>query len=215
MKVVMSCLAAALVVVAGVGCSGDSSSEQPACLCDLQIARSVGELLYYSNPLLAEAEVMTYVNENRGHFQPNSPIIVCMRDLGSWLVARELSQYSSQDYDNAYSSCLGMGATGVQARQVAGEIQGGTIELLATGQELLWLADVFPMGASGNWNPYLTLAGSTESRVMARRVKPIYDQLMQSDPYTAQIVNQFLRQFDELAIYRIVYLAYLHSLAHQ
>ena len=172
---------------------------------DPKVAQVVGRVYYLAIPLSEPSELANYVQQNRAYFVENSPVIRCASALGNKLVYQAVSSYSQGDYDKAYESSLEMGATGEIAHSVADSIQSGNLGLFAMGQELLWLAEVLPSAAEGNWTPFNTTG--TEARITTRNYLSIVNSMGMMDPETLQIMQASMTQFQTLAEDQIVFLA--------
>lgn len=151
-----------------------------SCLCDPQPARNMGILLLRSNPLIEMdsgqlGAFQSFVQTNSSMLQPNGPTMTCARQLGQALQYQGLKSYSQRDYDDAYGSVLAQGGTIDMAQDVAGSMQSGALDAWMTGKELVWLSEVIPSAAAGNWQPYM--ATGTESRKQLRQVIAIYSQM--------------------------------------
>lgn len=193
------------LVVLGVTCILVLISCTSGPKCTVESARLLGRLYYLSNPMGSGNDLVAFVNRNRTNLTNDGALIKCAEELGKRLIVQSLSAFSRSDYDDAYGSVLNMGGTMDQVRGVAGEIQGGTVDMFMMGQELLWLAKVLPPAVNGNWGPFNTTG--TESRNMMRQILPIYQMMMATDPAMAQLVNRVIAQFGPLAEYQVVMLA--------
>lgn len=154
-----------------------AQESKSSCLCYPQPARNMGILLLRSNPLIEIdaaqfSAFQSFVQENASLLQTNGPTMTCARQLGQALQYQGLKSYSQQDYNDAYGSVLAKGGTIEMANDVAGSMQSGALDAWMTGKELVWLSQVIPSAAAGNWQPYLTTG--TESRNQLRQVIQIY-----------------------------------------
>jgi hypothetical protein len=151
-------------------------AQAPECLCAPSTARGLGRLLLDSNPI-NEADPQTFADfqaniaRNSNVLQSNGATMICARRLGAALQNQGLSQFSKQDYNEAYGSVLAQGGTIEMAQDVADSMSSGAVDMWATGRELSWLAQVIPTAANGNWTPYTTTG--TESRNQIRQILPI------------------------------------------
>lgn len=78
-------------------------------------------------------------------------------------------------------------------------------DMFAMGQELLWLANVLPAAAQGNYTPYNTTG--TDTRRMMHQVLPMYQMLCQMDPSSCQIMLGVFREMTPQIEQQIYFLA--------
>ena len=88
-----------------------------------------------------------------------------------------------------------MGANGEQAAQIKSNVESGQLQLLVMGQELIWLSEVLPKGAQGDWNDFLntgTLA-RTQGIEYLRLLDPIFQSMGERDllNYVMTTVNDY------------------------
>lgn len=177
----------------------------PPPQCTVESAQILGHLYYLSNPMGNANDLTAFVNQYRAHLTSNGTVMKCAKTLGNKLIAQSLGAFSQADYDDAYGSVLEMGGTMDMAHDVAYDIQSGAVDLLMLGQELLWLVQVIPSAANGDWRLFNTTG--TETRNMIREVMPIYQMMFAMDPSMAQIFDDVLAQFGPLVEYQMVMLA--------
>ena len=164
----------------------------------------MGRLYYLSNPMGDGNDLVAFVNQYGTRLASGGDLIKCAEELGKRLIVQSLNAFSLADYHDAYGSVLAMGGTRDQARGVASDIQGGAVDMFMMGKELLWLAEVIPQAAMGDWSLYSNTG--TEMRNSIRQVLPIINMVMGSDPAMAQLVNSVIAQFGPLAEYYVVML---------
>lgn len=99
---------------------------------------------------------------------PNSQITQCMRSAGNTLIAKGVQTYNPQDADRAYGRALEMGATGDMANKIRVNMNQEGMELQSMGHELVWLSQVLPQSAQGNWNDFINTG--TQIRQMSIQV---------------------------------------------
>lgn len=174
-------------------------------LCTQETVRLVGHLNHLSNPMGNPTDLAEFVTQYRAYLVSDGTAIKCAKRLGKRLVGQSLSAFSQADYDAAYGGVLAMGGDMDMAHDVAASIRSGALELYVLGKELLWLANVIPSAASGDWGLYNNTG--TETRNAIRQVMPIYQQLINMDPAMAQSINNLLTQFGPLAAYQVSMLA--------
>ena len=130
--------------------------QQPQC--DEQIARIIGKLYNISNPLYMInnwEELETFVIENRSILLPNNQVIRCMLTAGERMQVSALQSFDPNSGDQAYNSAINLGATAEMANQIKSNVDQGQVQLFALGQELVWLSQVIPKAAQGDWSDFL------------------------------------------------------------
>ena len=175
-----------LLAATVTGCSDDKdystpsySAQAPTCLCAPTQARNMGQLLLQSNPLVEMDQARwnnytSWISSNAQLLTANGPTMSCARELGNALVYQGLQSFGQADYEGSYGRVLEMGGTIEQAQDVAGSMRSGALDAFMTGKELIWLAEVIPQAAQGNWQPFLNTG--TESRLQFRQVIPLLQQ---------------------------------------
>ena len=193
------------------GCS-DNDTSAPSyalptvksdCLCGYAQARNVGLLLYESNVMMEldqqkASEFEAFIRTNAGLLQADGPTIQCARRLGNTLVSKGIGSYSLPDYDRAYESVLADGGTIEMASDVARSMQSGALDAVMTGQELLWLADVIPSAALGDWSKFTSTG--TEARNQVRMVAP----MVMAMPDMGQMLQEVQPVIDQLGFGPVV-----------
>ncbi len=214
---ILLCVAITLSILAGCkkrngpyNRQPDSAGTPPAPVqtpqtFDPKVAQVVGRVYYYANPLSDHSVLVELVQQNKAVFTENSDVIRCAKALGSILFRQAAISFGENDYNKAYGRALEMGATGEQARGVADSMQSGTLDLFMLGQELLWLAEVLPSAADGDWGPFKTTG--TETRIMARQLLPLMNMMLESDPDSAAIKNAVMQQYQPIVEEQMVWLA--------
>ena len=142
-------------------CSNDS--------VDQETAKNLGHLYYAVNPLNElqnPKSIENFIYSNKSLLQDDSPTIRCARKLGTKLIESGLKAFSNNDYDRAYGSVLDMGGNMSQARDVSQSIQQGAVDTFMIGQELLWISNVVPKAANGDWTDFNKTG--TQSRMTLR-----------------------------------------------
>lgn len=181
-------IAAIAITLLQASCSNDESSNagswnsflfgwaSPSCLCDPASARDLGALMIQSSPIIEMNDDRVHnfgnwISGNAQFLKSNGPIIECARNLGNALISRGLSSYMQTDYDDAYGRVLSMGGNMDDGHAVADSMTSGALDAMMMGKELLWLAQVIPAGAEGNWEPYFS--SGTSARQQFRQMIPI------------------------------------------
>jgi hypothetical protein len=153
---------------------------KPDCLCYPQPARNVGVLLLRSNPLMEMDAARfnafrEFIQQNAALLRAGTATMNCAGQLGRALQQHGLTRYSPREYDEAYGRVLQRGGTIEMANDVADSMRSGALDAWMTGKELVWLSQVIPAAANGNWLPYATTG--TESRKQLRQVMVIIEQM--------------------------------------
>ena len=182
---------------------GQPTSAQVASVggrtCPDRAARVLARAYVRSNPTF-QGDIVAHIAQNRLYFVEDGAAIRCAEALGKRLVYTGVKAYDPTAYERA----MGVGPA-EHAGAVADSINSRPADLVAMGQELLWLAKVLPSAARGDWGPYETTG--TPMRQQIRQVLPIYQQLMSMDPAMAQIVQGMMQQFEPVAEQQILMLA--------
>lgn len=176
------------------------ASFQPACT--ESVARVVGQAYWLSNPL-SEGNLGEFLGRNNELFVANGHGIRCTKALGEHLIRAGNSAYDP----NAYERAAGVGPIEF-AGDVADSINSGSVDLFMMGKELVWLSNVLPAAAHGNFGP-LNSTG-TPARQQIRQVLPIYAMMMQDPEMRAmwqQIVQPLMRAYGPMAVDQIVMLS--------
>ena len=189
----------------GEGHTSKPGESEQSSACQERAARALGRVYWLANPLSDPADAVRYVLKDPVMFASDGPAIRCAEKLGNWLLQAGLSSISQGDRDLIYERALKMGSTARQADEVARSVSSGAVDAFVMGQELLWLAQVLPQGASGNWDPYLSTG--TPTREQARQLLPVYRQLLVQDPAMVQIMDDMMAQFGPIVEEQIVTLA--------
>jgi len=132
--------------------------------CNTNSIKLLGSLYYITNALNVHRnpqEVEQFIYSNRHLLTQNSQAINFARDLGNYLTNYGINAYNQKDYNDAYSSAVSMGANSDMAYDVASSFNSQAVDAYMFGQELLWLAQVIPQAAQGNWTPFKASATTT------------------------------------------------------
>lgn len=161
--------------------------------CDDLSSRLVAATYVLTMPLLGrDNEMIPLMQTYPQHFSPGGGAIRCMQRLGSALVQGGMAQNMEFGGSSATESFGAMMPQGLEhlPGQVDNSMQSYGSDQFMMGQELLWLAEVLPAAAQGNYQPYNTPV--TTSRQMAYQVLPIYQMMCQMDPYPCQMMQAML-----------------------
>ena len=132
-------------------------------VCSDESARLIARAYYLSNPMTEHDGFQQFVTRNRAVLSAGSPAIQCGRVLGAHLAQRGINAYDA----DAYRRAMGKGPDEL-APDVARSFNSGAVDVFAMGRELVWLAEVLPAAAVGDFGPYVT--AGTETRAMLRQV---------------------------------------------
>jgi hypothetical protein len=120
--------------------------------------RVAGKLYYLANPIFLInnwQELVDFVDEYSYYLTSESPVIRCMREAGYRMQNETMRQFEPGAGHRAYESAISMGANMDQAYQIQSNIESGQIQFYVMGQELVWLSQVIPKAAQGNWDDFL------------------------------------------------------------
>jgi len=138
--------------------------------CPDSIARLVARAYTLSNPFNDPNEFATFVASNRAAFQTSGAAVTCAAALGTRLAQAGMAAYDP----NAYERAMGAGPAEL-APNVAQSINSGALDMFAMGQELSWLATIFPEVARGSLRSFLS--SGTDTRVQLRNAMEMMNQL--------------------------------------
>ena len=120
-------------------------------------ARVVVRVYVLNNPLyLAEMEAL--VTQNRNLFAANSPVIRCMQYLGVKLTQAGIKAIDPRALERATDLASRSGAPPALIPGVAEKMNSGAGQLIVLGQQFVWLTEVLPVAAQGNWVPFVRTA---------------------------------------------------------
>lgn len=198
-----------LVAVVLLSSGSRIAAAQGSTPCTEQAAQDVGAFYYRLHPITEQTHpdrVLALVQAHKSLLAPDSPTIRCMRLVGRRLASQGLAAFAALDADHAYASALSMGANMDQAQRVAESITSESVDTWAMGQELIWLADVLPSAARGDW----TLFGQTgtQERMSIRQVWPLYQQMSAMDPTMQPLLDGAMASIQDWVEYQVSVLAY-------
>lgn len=180
-------------------------SVKKAKACTSENAKAIAYAYYYSSPIIDSSKLVNFIERNKSFFVEDGGGTRCGASLGKALIYQGLQTFDQRDYDRAYERTLAAGGTMEMAHDVGSSMQSGSLDAYMMGQELVWLAQVLPSAANGNWNPYRTTG--TQTRNQLRQILPIYQMLRHMDPGVARIVDTVMGQYEQIAIQQIQMLA--------
>jgi len=177
------------------------NSTKSQAICDDNTARLIGKLYYIASPLFAYDNwslLDTFVKNNREILLPDSPLIQCMKLAGNNMILTNSQTLDPQSGNRAYESVLNMGGSIEDANRIKSNFDRDEIQLASLGIELLWLSDVLPKGAQGDWTDFLNTG--TESRKLA--IQGINVMLISLQMYDeTEMFNYFLNSFKQYGPY--------------
>ena len=179
--------------------------------CNLTYARAVAKTYVLANPLLAQRYERTrqikdphpylvgFVKDYPQLFAQSSRHTRCARVLGQILIQLGVNAYNP----NAFNDVMGrFGGTQVAelTPRVIQSINEDAVKMVTLGQELLWLSQVLPEAAQGNWKPYVSTGTIFRQRIRQEMV--MVNRMALFDPAFADILirvaaaagNQFVSQ---------------------
>ncbi len=179
-----------LLLLSIVGCSEIPISKKRAC--DIESARKLYKVQILSNPLSERKKFETlkaYIQENKGDFTDDGSVIRCARALGNNLMKRGVLTFDDQVRERAANK----GISPEYYDRLEADVNRGSIDSLLQGEELLWLAEVLPEAAKGNWNPYQSTG--TKTRQQARAFLPMIEMI---DPSSIQQLEAMMAKIEPI-----------------
>lgn len=173
--------------------------------CDPGTSALVAHAYVLSIPLIGrENELVPYMNSASGFFAESGQATRCMQSVGAALVKKG-EVMSNQFSGHAATERFG-GRVPTGLEHLPGQVDSGLrsfgADTAAMGAEFLWLSQVLPAAAQGNYTPYNTTG--TPARQTMRQVWPVYCRL---DPQLCQMVQVTISGTVpalEAEIYRVV-----------
>ena len=186
--------------------------------CDLQTARNLGGVYRLTFPDIERAgaddfgveppsKLVSLIAKVPAEFSGDSRLIVCAKAFGDRAVLGTANAYDASAEERAVRM-WGPGMPTQLPGEVTNSIQQGALDLYALGREMLWLSNVLPAAAAGNWRPYLETG--TPSRQASRQAMPYLKLMISIDPQSAEVLRQsgqLLRQTQPAPEDQVVFLA--------
>lgn len=212
-----------LMIVGLISCSSgttpqnNSTSEQikvsalPQQKYSEEAALMLGKLYYLANPYLVitdPMQVTNFVRSNASNLSKNSEVIRCAYELGYLLINQAASQYvnPNQDRERIYNIGQSAGVDPLITERAANEMSDGTTDLLLLGYELIWLSQVIPSAAEGNWDLFNNTG--TDSRKLFYQMWPLIQTMAYyEDASIMEIFKQAMSQVQPIVEYQIFILA--------
>jgi len=219
MKTFVVGCATCLVLGCGSGEPSSSYSEPPtseapvstvqprtARLCDDTTAVLIGRLYFIANPLIEQTEperIEEFVTTHAMHLGPTSAFMSCAKHAASRLTAAAYASFDARQADSAYGRVLEMGGSMEDANHVRGSLNRGSLELMTMGQELMWLTQVVPSAAAGDWRPFMATP-ATDARQAIRMVWPMVQSV--SRPDDIGVVKAAFAAYQPWLVYQVAIL---------
>lgn len=134
-----------------------------------EVILSIGKLYYVASPAYYTnnwKQLNNLVANNRNLLRSNSPIIKCMKEVGENMQIEAMQSFDSRAGINAYASAISYGANASQARQIQTNIENGQIQPYLIGKELVWLSQVLPKAAQGDWSGFMNTGTFTRRQAI-------------------------------------------------
>lgn len=176
--------------------------------CDELSSQLVAKTYVLTMPLLGkDNKIIPLMEKYPGHFAQGGGAIRCMQSLGNALMRGALEQ--SREFSRPYATERFGGSMPEGLGHLPGQVDRSMIsygnDMFTMGQELLWLAEVLPYAAQGNYAPYNN--PTTTNRQMAAQVLPIYQMMCQMDPSVCQMMVAMLEELSPQIEQQILFLA--------
>ncbi len=220
--IVMKKTAILLLVGSLLACNSSSSSSPassnkyvneapvPVNKYDIETARLLGKLFFLANPyeVINTPENVTNLVRNNAHLLgENSKVIQCARELGQLLMQQGLGSFDNNDRERMYDIGHRNGVDPLVTKRAADDMHNGSVNFFGMAQELIWLSQVIPEAAQGNWEPFNTTG--TEMRKEFYRVWSIIGPIINggyADLDMREIMDQMMAQLQPITEYQILIL---------
>lgn len=159
-------------------------------VCTEPAARGIARAYYLASTF--SEEISQFVANNRSYFVAGGESINCAIVLGRRLMAEGIGALDYRTYQNAMQS---LGSDTSTAQGIT------PVDFYVMGSEMLWLAQVLPEAASGNWGPYQTTG--TPQR---QQVRAIF-QLMFQDPMLVDTFRDVVKIYGPIIEEQIMIMA--------
>jgi len=171
--------------------------------CDINTALTIGIFYVLSCPSLRTNEPTIYsaVNENSQFLDENGTVIQCMRRLGELMVNQGYQNFNfnntaqNQVHENVLEMANSTGLS-AQAGNIADNVVNGMrnqqLQPIIVGNELIWLSNVLPDAANGNWEAYENTGSIFRQQALQQvaYIKLILEMSGLSDQEAAEIVER-------------------------
>jgi hypothetical protein len=180
---------------------------------NMNTALLIGMLYVLSCPSLEtdEYDIYDMVSEYEHLLHENASVIKGMKRLGKLLVAQGTQNFNFTNAaeNNTRENVIGMcnrdgyeGQAGEFADKVVSGMREEQLRPIVIGQELLWLADVIPDAANGDWEAYedtgswIRREAKTEIAIIEQQLKLIRS----IDPQAAQLLEIVLPEMSKWSL---------------
>jgi hypothetical protein len=168
-----------------------------ASACDDTAARLVARAYVLSIPMFfKQNDLIPLLNDNKAYFVEGGKAIRCMEALGTALVQGGMAaadRFKGYPATERFGGSMPPGLEHLPG-QVDSSLRSYGNDMFAMGQELLWLSQVLPPAAKGDYAPYNTTATPNRQRVV--QVLPIYQALCQMDAGMCQMMQNMMIQME-------------------
>lgn len=167
--------------------------------CDEVTARLVARAYVLSIPLFfKENDLIPLMADSKDYFLEDGKAIRCMQTLGTALTQSGMADLEQNREYSATERFGGSMPEGLEhlPGQVDASIQSYGNDMFTMGQELLWLSQVLPPAAEGDYEPYKTTA--TATRQLMAQILPIYQMLYQMDSSMYQMMQNMMQQMQPI-----------------
>ena len=180
----------------------------PSSGYDDATARLVARAYVLSIPLLfKENDLIPLMAENKAYFVEDGKAIRCMRALGNALIQHALvvgQQTGGRSATEIFGGSMPEGLEDLPG-QVDASMRSYNNDTFTMGQELLWLSQVLPSAAEGDYEPYNTTG--TPARQLWAQVLPYMRMLFQMNPDLYQTMQNVMREMQPVMEQQIYDLA--------
>jgi hypothetical protein len=193
------------------------ANSPPPKVCNEADATLLAEAFYLAMPLweipgLDPPESFEDLIERTGpeHFSAAQGVVQCANALGQFLVIRGLSAYDPKAYDRA----MAVAPAGAEhlAPEVAQSLNSGSVDLVQMGQELIWLSQVLPQMAKGDFTDFNE--SGTMARQMFRQALPQLKLMFAMDRQAAgifrSVMSSYSGVFSQLAREQVLMMARIY-----
>lgn len=130
---------------------GGIYGQQGGRLFDKDLAIVLGEIYAMAGILNEDyRQLERFVNSHAYLFSAKSNLMIGAEKLGALAFNHAIEIYDKDAYKNA----LALGYNHQQALEVSHQVTQGSSDLGNVGLELVWLAQVLPAAAQGDWGPF-------------------------------------------------------------
>ena len=140
-----------------------------------------------------------YVSANRSHFTASGDAVLCARALSQALATAAIGNFDPNYLREQQELNARLGAMGVSPGSPQAS---ASSQLFSLARDLEWFAQVMPMAANGNWQPFLQTG--TWERQQINQVTQMYISMLPLMPEMAPILQEVTSQMIELQRQQLV-----------